>query len=185
MEKIRFLNDRNVYDGEVYVKGNIVEIKFVNTLPSQNTLVNGFELLNENNGIVQGKYPAYTTIYRTYEENDRIVELSNDGSVYVEPVAKPIAKPLPDPEPYVPTEEEIAEQKRLEKLQEINLKISELKYQLSSSDYKIIKSYEYSLAGQECEYDMISIHESRQIIRDEINRLEEELQNLLGNGESL
>ena len=53
MEKIRFLNNENVYDGEVSVRGHVVVIKFTNTLPPQNTLTNGFELLNENNGLVQ------------------------------------------------------------------------------------------------------------------------------------
>lgn len=176
MEKIRFINDRNVYDGEVYVRGNIAEIKFNNALPSQDILMNGFELLNENNGIVQGEYPAYTTIYRTSKDHPMSVALSNDGSVYTEPG--------PGPAPYMPTEEEIAEQERLHQIEEINLKISDLKSQLRSSDYKIIKSYEYSLAGMECEYDMDSVHEGRQSIRDEINSLENELQSLLDSGDS-
>lgn len=111
MEKIRFLNDLNIYDGEISVRGNVVAIKFINTLPPQNTLTSGFELLNENNGLVQGNYTAYTTIYRTYEDNGMLIELSNDGSVYVPPVVV-----IPEePEPYVPTYEEV-----------LNNKISEL-----------------------------------------------------------
>lgn len=101
MEKIRFFNDQNVYDGKVYVRGNIAKIKFDHTFPSQDIMGNGFELLNENNGLVQGEYPTYTTIYRTYENDPMLVELSNDGSVYAAP---------PEPRPYVPTEEEIAAQ---------------------------------------------------------------------------
>ena len=110
MEKIRFLNNLNVYDGEVSVRRNVVAIKFIDTLPPQSTLTNGFELLNENNGLVQGNYTAYTTIYRTYEDNSMLIELSNDGSIYTPPVI-----PDPEPEPYVPTYEEI-----------LNNKISEL-----------------------------------------------------------
>ena len=53
MEKIRFFNDQNVYDGNVYVSGNIAKIKFDHTFPSQDIMGNGFELLNENNGLVQ------------------------------------------------------------------------------------------------------------------------------------
>lgn len=113
MEKIRFLNNQNIYDGEVSVRGNVIAINFFNTLPPQNTLTNGFELLNENNGFVQGNYTAYTTIYRTYEDA-MLIELSNDGSVYVPPV---IPDPVPDPEPYIPTYKEI-----------LNNKISELSY---------------------------------------------------------
>lgn len=103
MEKIRFLNNQNIYDGEVSVRGNVITINFFNTLPPQNTLTNGFELLNENNGFVQGNYTAYTTIYRTYEDNAMLIELSCDGSVYVPPV---IIEPE-EPEPYVPTYKEI------------------------------------------------------------------------------
>jgi len=107
MEKIRFLNNLNVYDGEVSVRRNVVAIKFINTLPPHNTLTNGFELLNENNGLVQGNYAAYTTIYRTFEDNGMLIELSNDGSVYVPPV---IVVPE-EPEPYVPTYEEVLNSK--------------------------------------------------------------------------
>jgi len=81
MEKIRFLNNRNIYDGEVSVRGNVIAIKFHNTLPPQGTLTNGFELLNENNGFVQGNYTAYTTIYWTYEDNNMLIELSCDGPI--------------------------------------------------------------------------------------------------------
>ena len=82
MEKIRFLNDQNVYDGEVSVRGNVVALKFTGTLPPKKVLANGFELLNENNGIVQGIYTAYTTVYRIHEDDDTLIELSNDGSTY-------------------------------------------------------------------------------------------------------
>lgn len=47
-------------------------------------------------------YSGYTTLYREVEGG---LQFSDDGSVYVEPV-KP--DPIPDPEPYVPTEEEMA-----------------------------------------------------------------------------
>lgn len=104
MEKIRFLNDQIVYDGDVFVRGNVLSIKFYDTLPSQNVLTSGFELLNENNGIVQGNYGSYTTIYRTYEDNELLIELSNDNSVYVTP---PKPEPIPEPEPCVPTPEEL------------------------------------------------------------------------------
>ena len=112
MEKIRFLNNQNIYDGEVLVRGNVVSIKFSDTIPPQGTLTNGFELLNENNGFVQGNYTAYTTLYRTYEDN-MLIELSCDGSVYVPPV---VIEPE-EPEPYVPTYEEV-----------LNNKINEMSY---------------------------------------------------------
>lgn len=80
MEKIRFLNDPNIYDGEVSVRGNVTVLKFTDALPPKNILTNGFELLNENNGMVQGNYAAYTTIYRTHEDNDMLIELSNKSN---------------------------------------------------------------------------------------------------------
>lgn len=113
MEKLRFLNNQNIYDCEVSVRGNIVVVKFSDTIPPKGSLTTGFELLNENNDFVQGNYTAYTTIYRTYEDNEKIIELSCDGSIYTPPV---IIEPE-EPEPYVPTYEEV-----------LNNKINELSY---------------------------------------------------------
>ena len=56
---------------------------------------------------VFGKYEDYTTLYRTLETG---FQLSNDGSVYVEPEPTPV----PEPEPYEPTLEEVQEAKVLE-----------------------------------------------------------------------
>ena len=44
--------------------------------------------------------------------------------------------------------------------------------QLSGSDYKIIKCYEYSLAGLELPYDINELHIERESIRAEIRNLE-------------
>lgn len=51
---------------------------------------------------VFGKYEDYTTLYRIIENG---FQLSNDGSVYVEPV------PVPEPEPYEPTLEDLKQAK--------------------------------------------------------------------------
>lgn len=110
MEKIRFLNDRNVYEGEVSVRGNVAAITFAGTLPSRETLAKGFELLNENNGLVQGDYTSYTTVRRTFEDNENRIELSCDGSVYTPPAAVIPTEPA-EPEPYVPTYGEVLYQK--------------------------------------------------------------------------
>lgn len=60
-------------------------------------------------------------------------------------------------------------------LKEIREKIQNLKDELTGSDYKIIKSYEAFMAGTEPPYDIVSLHEERQNLRDQINELEEEL----------
>ena len=46
---------------------------------------------------------------------------------------------------------------------------------LASSDYKIIKCYEYSLAGLDLPYDINELHAEREAIRDEIRKLEEKV----------
>lgn len=51
---------------------------------------------------------GYETVYK---QEDRIVYLSNDGSIYV-PLAPP--EPIPEPEPYVPTLEEVKAAKKAE-----------------------------------------------------------------------
>jgi len=56
----------------------------------------------------------------------------------------------------------------------IQAQIAELKAQLSTTDYQIIKSYEYSLVGLDSPYDIETLHAERQAIRDQINTLENE-----------
>lgn len=51
-------------------------------------------------------------------------------------------------------------------------RIAELQSQLASTDYKIIKCSECSLAGVELPYDIVDLHAARQALRDEINELE-------------
>ena len=57
----------------------------------------------------------------------------------------------------------------------LKVKIANLKAELSSSDYKIIKCAEYALAQLEAPYDITELHVERQKIRDEINALEVEI----------
>lgn len=53
--------------------------------------------------------------------------------------------------------------------------IRNLECDLTASDYKIIKCYEYGLIGEELPYDIEQLHIERQSIRDEINVLKERL----------
>lgn len=50
--------------------------------------------------------------------------------------------------------------------------IDMLKAQLAETDYKIIKCYEYQLAGLELPYNIVDLHSERQALRDKINELE-------------
>ena len=113
-----------------------------------------------------GEYEAYTTLFRA---GDGWYELSNDGSVYIEPVA-PV-----QPEP---TEEELAEQARQQQISQLTAQIDELKTRIAASDYKVIKTYEYTLLGEQTEYDMETVHAERQALRDQINTLETQLADL-------
>ena len=113
-----------------------------------------------------GEYEAYTTLFR---EGDGWYELSDDGSVYVEPVA-PVQPEL--------TEEELAEQERQQQISQMTAQIDGLKAQIAASDYKVIKTYEYTLLGEQTEYDMEEVHAERQALRDQINTLETHLAEL-------
>jgi len=53
--------------------------------------------------------------------------------------------------------------------------IDELKNELETSDYKIIKCYEASLLDNPLPYDAITLHNERQIIRNKINELEDQV----------
>ncbi len=130
---------------------------------------NGFRLYLDTDckyPLDNGEYAAYTTLFRV---GDGWYELSDDGSVYVEPVA-PV-----QPEP---TEEELAEQARQQQISQLTAQIDGLKAQIAASDYKIIKTYEYALLGEQTEYDIETVHAERQALRDQINDLETQLADL-------
>lgn len=113
-----------------------------------------------------GEYAAYTTLYR---KGDGWYELSDDGSVYIETV-EPV-----QPEP---TDEELAEQARQQQISQVIAQIDDLKARIAASDYKIIKTYEYTLLGEQTEYDIEAVHAERQALRDQINTLETQLADL-------
>ena len=127
---------------------------------------NGFRLYLDADCKYPLDYAAYTTLFR---EGDGWYELSDDGSVYIEPVA-PV-----QPEP---TEEELAELARQQQISQVTAQIDGLKAQIAASDYKVIKTYEYTLLGEQTEYDIEAVHAERQALRDQINVLETQLADL-------
>lgn len=91
--KIKFMNTQKAETGTVKkISDHVVEISGC----EQN--LSGFQLFNDN-GFAYGLYEDYTTLYRIVENG---FQLSNDGSVYVEP------------ELIEPTLEELKEQKKNE-----------------------------------------------------------------------
>ena len=67
------------------------------------------------------------------------------------------------------------ERKAREEVEEIHNRINAFKADLESSDYKIIKCFEYSLLNRELPYNLDALHAERQAMRDKINELEFEL----------
>ena len=107
MVKTHFYKTSTIYEGKTdFLTKHIIIIEFNgNICPTTSEIKSGFQILNENNEFVQAEYPNFNTLYRTYEEKPNRIEISDDGSVYVEP------EPTPEPEPYVPTLEEVKTQK--------------------------------------------------------------------------
>ena len=60
---------------------------------------------------------------------------------------------------------------------ELILDIESLKSELQESDYKVIKCAEAMAVGGDMPYDVASLHNERQALRDKINELESEVQN--------
>lgn len=77
-----------------------------------------------------------------------------------------------DAEKWAKIEAENAENERNDIIHE---KIKALKQEIESTDYQIIKCYEYALCNLPLPYDAIKLHEERQALRNEINELEESL----------
>ena len=96
----------------------------------------------------QGEYEAYTTLYR---KGDNWHELSDD---------------------------EKAELARQRQISQLTAQIADLKARIAASDYKVIKTYEYALLGEQTGYDMEAVHAERQALRDQINTLETQLAGL-------
>lgn len=116
MEKICFYKNNKIYDGTTdFVSKHVLVILFNQIAPTILELESGFKILNENNDFVQADYHNFTTVYRTYEDEPLRIELSDNGSVYIEP------EPIPDPEPYVPTPEELEAMFRQNKYYKITL----------------------------------------------------------------
>ena len=66
-----------------------------------------------------------------------------------------------------PTAEELMDRRYME--------IELLKSELQESDYKVIKCAEALTIGAEMPYDVESLHNERQALRDKINKLESEV----------
>ena len=55
--------------------------------------------------------------------------------------------------------------------EKVQAEIDRLEELISATDYRVIKSYEYALAGVSVPYDVTTLHHERQALRDQINEL--------------
>lgn len=159
MAYIKYLNSEEFIEAQVMPADNHVIRVTADTEPE----TCGFRLYLRNDDkypLDNGEYEAYTTLYR---QGDGWFELSDDGSVWQEPEEAAQVEP---------TEEELAELERQRKISDLMAQIEQRKRMIESTDYQIIKTYEYSLVGLESEYDINVLHAERQELRDSINELE-------------
>lgn len=117
MAYVKFLGTRKAYKASVIPNGNIVTLKFAN-MKEVNT--SGFNLYLDEKCTVDiggASYRGYTTMYRNDSETEAYngYQLSNDGSVYSEPVS-------PTPEPVL---EVTLEELKAQKIAEMNAKQQE------------------------------------------------------------
>lgn len=108
--------------------GNLLQIAFGQLL-EKIEFTGTIELLTEGEELC-ASFEGFNTVYRS---EDNIVTLSNDGSVYTEPV--PEQYPV-EPEP---TEEQKKEQERLAKVAETESKIATIDAEFKTLDYVGIK----------------------------------------------
>lgn len=115
------------------------------------------------------------------QKTGKVISFGKDTKPYIEITEQERKQPLPDKYSYyavvdgkftikrrTPTVEEVSR----DKTQVINKEISELKRNLSDTDYKAIKYSEGLLTDEE----YAEVKAQRQEWRDEINKLEEKLQ---------
>lgn len=114
MDKLKFNKNETISIGKLsYISNDIYKLEVENI--TEDIVLSGFYLINENNDEIMGDFSKFTTKYKnTDEENTYYI---STGIVYTEPEKEP-EKEL--------TEEEIAEQKKLALEFTKNNKISEM-----------------------------------------------------------
>lgn len=149
------MNNILFLDSETPVHGNVKKVsEHVIEITGVEINLSGFHII-KNTGSVFGKYENYTTLYREVENG---FQLSNDGSVYVEP------EPEPEPEPVEPTLEELKEQK----INEVNNICKETIYAGIDVELPTGETKHFSLK----EEDQINLFGKKDQINEGITQLE-------------
>lgn len=174
MAYIRFLGEKTPHKATVIPTNNIVTVKFGTDVIENK---NGFDLFLDKECTIDiggTFYQKFTTIYR----NDSVTkkyngyQLSNDGSVYVEPEISP------NPKPYNPTLDEVKESKKAEiKMKVQNEILSDVMIASYAFDYNesdmiaIRNAYEDSISSGMSVILKDSTGQSRELNEEEITDL--------------
>lgn len=162
MEKVRI--KKKEYDIEGIEKdGNLLKIMF--SSETDNIKFAGTMDLLTAGGELEATICGYTTVYKV---DGSTVVLSNDGSVYTEPVS--------EPDPVTPelTEEQKQEQERLAKITETKSKIASIDAEFKTLDYIGIKIATGRATVNDYKTEIARMSE----LADEKNELETQLTDL-------
>lgn len=162
MEKLRI--KKKEYDIEGIEKdGNLLKIMF--SSETDNIKFAGTMDLLTAGGELEATICGYTTVYKV---DGSTVVLSNDGSVYTEPVS--------EPDPVIPelTEEQKKEQERLAKVAETESRIAAVDAEFKTLDYIGIKIATGRATVEEYKTEIARMSE----LADEKNELETQLTDL-------
>ena len=162
MEKVRI--KKKEYDIEGIEKdGNLLKIMF--SSETDNIKFAGTMDLLTDGGELEATICGYTTVYKV---DGSTVVLSNDGSVYTEPVS--------EPDPVIPelTEEQKKEQERLAKIAETESRIAAVDAEFKTLDYIGIKIATGRATVEEYKTEIARMSE----LADEKNELETQLTDL-------
>lgn len=174
MAYIRFLGEKTPHKATVIPTNNIVTVKFGTDVIENK---NGFDLFLDKECTIDiggTFYQKFTTIYR----NDSVAkkyngyQLSNDGSVYVEPEISP------NPKPYNPTLDEVKESKKAEIKMKVqneilsDVMIASYAFGYNESDMIAIRNaYEDSISSGMSVILKDSTGQSRELNEEEITDL--------------
>ena len=123
MEKVK-IKDITYEIKSIKEHSPLLEIEFNTNVDLSNVDLTLIDVLTEGN-VKCRSFNDYTTIYKY---SDNLIVLSNDGSIYTEPI---ITTPEPI-EPYIPTPEEIALQlefSQTNKIKESNIKLEQFLFE--------------------------------------------------------
>lgn len=77
----------------------------------------------------------------------------------------------------------MADEEVMKKIEDIQAELrylhSDLQFSDDYGDWKIVKTQEYRLLGKDDPYDLEELAYKRQVVRDRINELEEQLKDLM------